>query len=104
MFERGIYQFQKEENVIGVVYTIEGIISLHLNQGRPEHATRLVAWADAIRDKIGNHRPHIEQVDVDKVITTCLAEMGESAFSDACDEGKKMSLDEAVAYALDEEL
>jgi hypothetical protein len=42
-------------------------------------------------------------VDVDKIIATCLAQIGEAAFSDAYDEGRKMSLDEAVAYALHEE-
>jgi hypothetical protein len=41
-------------------------------------------------------------VDVDKIIAACLAKMGEVAFSDAYDEGKKMSLEEAVELALNE--
>jgi hypothetical protein len=36
------------------------------------------------------------------MIAACLAKMGEIAFSDAYDEGQKMTLDEAVAYALTE--
>ena len=43
-----------------------------------------------------------EQADVDKIIAACIAELGEVAFSDAYDEGQKMSLEEAVAYALQE--
>ena len=39
---------------------------------------------------------------MDKIIATCLAKMGEVAFSDAYEEGKKMTLDEAVKFALDE--
>jgi hypothetical protein len=61
----------------------------------------LIGWADIIRQKLGDPRPFIEQVDVDKIISACIANMGEIAFSDAYDEGQKMSLDEAVAYALE---
>jgi hypothetical protein len=39
---------------------------------------------------------------MDKIIAACVAKMGEVAFSDAYDEGQKMTLDEAVAYALQE--
>ena len=47
-------------------------------------------------------RPPLEQVAVDKDITACLAQMGEAAFSDGYDEGKEMSLDEAVSYAFED--
>jgi hypothetical protein len=97
-FEICLQQFQE---LIGVVYTIEGFAALHLNQGQPERAARLFAWADAMREKIGDHRPPVEQADVDKDITACLAKMGEAAFSDTYDDGKKMSLEEAVACALE---
>lgn len=99
-FERTIREFQKDGPFVGVIYTIEGLASLYVNQGGFKRATRLFAWADAMRAALGNQRPLIEQADVDRDITTCLAEMGEEAFSDAYDEGKKMSSDEAVSYAL----
>ena len=44
----------------------------------------------------------LEQADVDKIISACVAAMGEVKFSEAYEEGGKMSLDEAVAYALGE--
>jgi len=43
-----------------------------------------------------------EQSEVDKIIAACLAKMGEVTFSDAYDEGKKMSLNEAVVLAVKE--
>lgn len=97
-FEICLQQF---EELIGVVHTIEGLAALHLYQGKSERAARLFAWADATRKKIGNDRPPIEQVDVDKDIMACCTKLGEGAFSDACEEGKKMTLEEAVAYALE---
>ncbi|HSB00084.1 MAG TPA: hypothetical protein VLE49_05500, partial [Anaerolineales bacterium] len=59
-------------------------------------------WTDAVRERILNPRPFLEQADVDKAIAACLARMGEAAFSDAYDEGRKMTIDEAVAFALKE--
>ena len=38
---------------------------------------------------------------MDKIIAAYIAKMGEVAFSDAYDEGQKMILDEASAFALD---
>ena len=86
----------------GFVYAIEGVASLYVNQPRPERAARLFAWVDATREGIDNMRPKLEQAEVDKIIAACLANMGEVAFSDAYDEGQKMTLDEAVALALNE--
>jgi tetratricopeptide (TPR) repeat protein len=101
-FEMSLQKFHKEDNVIGVVYTLEGFASLHLNQGQPERASRLIGWTDFMRNKIGSHRPPIEQADIDKWIEACLAQLGEVAFSDTYEEGKKMSVEEAVEYALRE--
>jgi predicted ATPase/DNA-binding XRE family transcriptional regulator len=94
-------QFQRVNNLIGLVYAIEGLASLHLKQ--PDRAARLFAWADATRESIGDIRPRVEQIDVNRDIATCLLEMGEVAFADAYDEGQKMTLDEAVSYALKED-
>ena len=104
---RGIFantaqMFQKDQFKEGVVYTLEGIASLNNLAGKPDRAACLIGWADAMRKQIDNCRPLLEQADVDKIISACLAKMGEVAFSDVYDEGQKMTLDEAVAYALEE--
>jgi hypothetical protein len=62
----------------------------------------LIGWVDSMRKKLNDPRPPLEQATIDQNIAACLAKMGEVAFSDAYDEGQKMSLDEAVAYALEE--
>jgi predicted ATPase len=104
-FEICLQQFGQNDGsdyLTGVIFTIEGLASMHVKTGRLERAARLFAWTDAAREKLNNRRPPVEQTDVDKDITVCLAQMGEAAFSDAYDEGKKMSIEEAVAYALGE--
>ena len=102
MLTEAALEFQKDANIIGVVFALEGIASLYATLGKPERAARLIGWADTMRKEIKDTRPLFEQADVDKIIAACLAKMSEVAFSDAYDEGQKMSLDDTVAYALEE--
>jgi hypothetical protein len=93
-------EFFKDKNEDGVVFTLEGIAGLYAAVSKPEVAAHLIGWADAMREKIHDKRPLLEQADVDKIVAACVARMGEIAFSDAYEEGKRMTLEEAVAYAL----
>jgi len=92
--------FQKDGYTIGAVFGLEGIAALYAETGKHEQAARLLGMADTIREKIGDVRPLIEQVDVDKTISTCLIKMGEAAFSDDYDLGAEMTLAEAVTFAM----
>jgi predicted ATPase/DNA-binding SARP family transcriptional activator len=101
-FAESARDFQKDENHSGIVFALEGMASLYIAVEKPEGAARLVGLADAVRKTINDTRPNLEQADVDNIIAACLAKMGEVAFSDAYDEGQGMTLDEAVAYALEQ--
>jgi tetratricopeptide (TPR) repeat protein len=102
IFVETVQDFQKDKNIIGVVFALEGMAGLDIAVGKPGGAARLIGWSDAAREKISDKRPLLEQADVDKIIAACQAKMGETAFSDAYEEGQKISMDEAVALALDE--
>src|SRR5262249_36769388 len=65
-FVEGLECFNKVGNKRGVVFTLEGLASLAVAQGRPEQAVRIFAWADAMREAIGDPRPPVEQADVDR--------------------------------------
>jgi len=95
-----VQEFYRDNSEIGIAFTLEGVSGVYAAQNKPEHAARLIGWADAIRKKVSDERPALEQADVDKIIDVCLAQMGEVAFSDAYDEGQKMTLDQVVALAL----
>lgn len=92
--------FAKDDYIIAAVFALEGLAELFSVVGKPEHAARLIGCADLIREKIQDPRPNYEQANVDKTIAACLAKMGEVAFSDAYEEGQKMTLGEAVAFAV----
>jgi hypothetical protein len=74
---------------------------LYVLTGKLEAAARLIGWSDANRKDMGDPRPRIEQADLDRDVTTIKAKIGSSAFEVAYDSGRQMTLDEAVALALD---
>jgi predicted ATPase/DNA-binding XRE family transcriptional regulator len=100
IFAETAQNFQKDGSRIGVVFTVEGMSSLCVTIDRAEVAAQLIGWADTTRQEISDPRPKLEQADMDKVIATCVAKMGETAFSDTYEAGKNMSLDEALDLAL----
>jgi tetratricopeptide (TPR) repeat protein len=102
MFIKSIRDTQQADLIIALVFAVEGLASLHASLGQPERAIRLLAWADATRKTVGNLRPPVEQADVDKDFTGCLEKLGEIAFSDAYEEGKELSVEEAIAEAVEE--
>jgi hypothetical protein len=95
-------EFLKVGSDIGVAASFHYMAGLYIAMDKPDVAACLIGSADATREKINSIRPPFDQGELDKMIATCLEKIGEVAFSDAYEEGQKMSLDEAVAYALNE--
>ena len=100
IFSETIQEFLNDKSEIGIIFNVEGMAGLYMTVGKAEQAARLIGWANRTREKINNTRPPIEQAEIDKVIAACIVKLGEAIFSDAYEVGKKMSLDEAVAHAL----
>jgi predicted ATPase/DNA-binding SARP family transcriptional activator len=100
IFLETIQEFFNDKDEMGVAYSLEGVASLYVVVGKLEYATQLIGWADATREKSCDIRPPLEQADADRIIAACLAKMDEIAFSQAYDEGRKMTLDAVVALAL----
>jgi tetratricopeptide (TPR) repeat protein len=99
-FAESARDFQKDGNHSGIVFALEGMAGYYVAIARYEDAAKLIGWADAMRNESNDARPPLEQADVDKIITACLAKIGEAAFADAYDKGKTMTLVEAITYAM----
>lgn len=95
--------FAKDNYTIGVVYSLEGLAGLYATLGKTELAAKLIGFADAVREKISDIRPPLEQADVDMSIAACIARMDKSAFAKAYEEGKGMSMERAVELATGED-
>jgi predicted ATPase/class 3 adenylate cyclase len=102
MFEDSIRSTQKAGLIIGLVFSVEGLASLNINQGQVERAARLFAWADGMREKLGDHRPPVEQASVKRDLEVIHSKLEDTAFAKAYAEGKGMSIEDAIARALEE--
>jgi predicted ATPase/class 3 adenylate cyclase len=102
MFNSCVQQFQKANNTIGLIFAIEGLASLNVNQGQPERAARLFAWADAMRAKIGDHRPPVEQDSVGRDLAVIHSKLNDADFVRLSIEGQAITVEEAITLALEE--
>jgi predicted ATPase/class 3 adenylate cyclase len=99
MFQAGIQQFQNDVTVLN--YTIQGLASLYVSQKQFERAARLFAWADASRERIGDRRPPVEQKSVDRDLATISANLKQAEFIRFSTEGRAMTVEQAIALALE---
>ncbi len=102
-FVDSLARLHSDENMGGVHYIIEGLASLATAEGQMERAARLFAWADCMRRKKGGHRPANEQADVEQDLAILRAHLDERTMSAAAGTGQAMTLEEAIAFAIQEQ-
>jgi hypothetical protein len=78
---------------------LDKLASLYVVTDKPEAAARLIGWSDANRKEIGEPRPRIEQADVDQDIAALKAKIGADAYETAYNSGRRLTLEQAVAFA-----
>jgi hypothetical protein len=102
LFRDNIQSTQKANLTIALVYTMEGLASLYANQKHPERAAQLFAWADAMRDTIGDHRPPIEQASIDRDLAVIRSKLNDTEFADLSANGRTMTAEQAITLALED--
>jgi predicted ATPase len=91
---------QKVGFTIGLVFAVEGLASLNVAQDEPERALQLFAWADTMREKIGDRRPPIEQASVDRDLAVIRSQLDEPTFENACKTGRAMTQEQVIETLL----
>ena len=102
LLEDSIQNTQKAGFMIALIYAMEGLASLNVNQEQPGLAAQLFAWADTMRIKINNPRPPVEQNSVEKDLEIIHSQMEDAAFEKLWDEGSKLTTEEAIDLAMKE--
>jgi len=103
VFAESQQQFYAFGSKDGVAYALEGLASLAVTQGLPLRAARIYAWADAMREAIGDRRPPVEEADVDRDFAIICTQLDEATIEAACAAGRAMTMEQAIAEALDDE-
>jgi DNA-binding CsgD family transcriptional regulator len=100
-FKISIQQFENAGYINGLIFSIEGLASWHINQGQPEHATQLFSWADMMREQADDGRPPVEQHSVDKDLAIIHSKLNDAEFAKFSEEGRAMTREQAIALAFD---
>ena len=85
----------------GVAACLEGLAETAGAQGQPERCARLFGAAEALREVIGTVLTPPERADYDRAIMSARAALGDAAFQAAWTVGQSLSLEQAVASALE---
>jgi predicted ATPase len=101
IFTKSLRQFNEVREQIGVVFTLEGFASLAVKRKQADRAARLFAFTARARMQLDNPRPFSEQADVARDMVAIREMIDEETFDAAYVEGKVMTLEEAMAYALE---
>jgi tetratricopeptide (TPR) repeat protein len=71
-------------------------------QGRPAQAAKLLGASESILQTLGVKIQPADQIEIDRFLAAIHEQLDEEAFQEALAEGKGMSFDEAVSFALGE--
>ena len=96
-----ILQQQFEEQDVQIE-SLEAIAGVAVGQGRAMRAARLLGAAEALRTTIGVQRAPTALPAYTRDVATARAELGEAAFAAAWVEGRAMTLEQAIAEALEQ--
>jgi len=86
-------------NSCGIAASLEAVAGLAVRGGRVEHAARLLAAAQAIRDRTGCARPPVDAECYAEDMALVREGLGPEAMRAAWAEGEGLTVDEAVAAA-----
>jgi non-specific serine/threonine protein kinase len=86
----------------GVVESLEGLAGIAAATAAPRRAARLWGAAESLRQEIGGAMSVNQRLIYERQVKPVRAMLSGEAFDQAWDEGRAMSLDDAVRYALDE--
>ncbi|HEY7148383.1 MAG TPA: BTAD domain-containing putative transcriptional regulator [Gaiellaceae bacterium] len=89
------------KDVIG--YCFEGLAAVLALIERAEEAATLLGAAEALRESLGVELAPAEQSTHTETVDVVRARLGEERFSDAWRQGRELALEQAIAYALEEE-
>ena len=102
LFNEGLTTANEVGDPFNIAFLLEAIAGTAAAEGNQERAARLLGFAEAYRQAKFFPLPRSHRSDYDRPISTIRAALDERAFAAAWAEGRAMTLEQAVEYALNE--
>ena len=103
LFRESLGLMRQNKDQFGIANSLEGLASAATSLGQEGKAVRLLAAAEALRQATGNARPPKVQDDSQTLAAALRAALGAEAVTQAGAEGRAMTWEQAVAFALEED-
>ncbi len=100
LFEESLARW-KASHRWGTAWRLEGFAGLAVKEEEWERAARLYGAAQALLDSIGAQLDPIDRLGYDQYVAAAREQLGEAAFAKAWAEGRAMTVEQAIAYALE---
>jgi len=97
-----IREFQKDRNLMGLIFPLELMAVLRIRENKPENAARLIGWTETTRKSTGNPISELDASDRKNNMDTLLSTLGEDGFKAMYAEGSTMTLEQITSYGLEE--
>jgi predicted ATPase/class 3 adenylate cyclase len=93
--------FQDLRNLLEIAINLGRFAAIFAQEGRVATAARLLSRSEALTEEIGSSVPPWATTRNERTVTTIRSQLDEADFAEASDEGRGLTVDEAVALALD---
>jgi predicted ATPase/transcriptional regulator with XRE-family HTH domain len=84
----------------GIAWRLEGFAALAILEGEPERAARLFGAAEVVLESTNSRLDWIDRLGYDQYVATAREQLGEAAFAEAWAEGRTMTMEQALTYAV----
>ena len=101
-YREALIPYRKGNTRVGVIFTVEGFASLATSERQWNRAIRLFSWASKLREESGELRPPVEQAAVERDLAAIRDHLTDAEFTGLANDGSIMTMDQAIALALDE--
>jgi predicted ATPase/DNA-binding XRE family transcriptional regulator len=106
LFEEGVILSEQMGDRANAAYCLEGLAVVANARGEAERCGRLIGAAEGLHEVVGvpvyvYYEPHRSMYE--RTVATVRSALGEEAFEEARAEGREMTFDQAVTYALEME-
>jgi predicted ATPase/DNA-binding CsgD family transcriptional regulator/Tfp pilus assembly protein PilF len=102
LYEEALTLFQDVEDKWWISWCLEGTAEVAVFRAQPSRAARLFGAAASLRETIGAPRPPAFRAYCERDLAIARRQLDEAAFAEARTEGRAMSLQAAIEYALEQ--
>ena len=92
--------FREMGDKLNIVRCVDGLANVAWAHEFPERAARMFGAAEGQRESVGAVLPLVDRLELDQNVSAVRGQLGTEAFAALWAEGRAMTLDQAIEYAL----